>query len=54
MMRRPEGATVDQLAEATGWQKHSVRGLLSAKVSKQHAISKTKAEKHTVYRIAAD
>jgi hypothetical protein len=52
MMRRPEGATVEQLAEATGWQRHSVRGLISAKLAKQHSITRTKAEKHTVYRIA--
>ncbi|MBL6081569.1 DUF3489 domain-containing protein [Belnapia sp. T18] len=26
MLRRPEGATVAQIAEATGWQAHTVRG----------------------------
>ena len=28
MLRRPEGATVAQIAEATGWAAHTVRGLL--------------------------
>jgi len=26
MLRRPEGATVDEVAGATGWQRHTVRG----------------------------
>src|SRR5258707_10618222 len=26
MLRRPEGATVDEVASATGWQRHTVRG----------------------------
>ena len=29
MLRRPEGATVDEVANATGWQRHTVRGVLS-------------------------
>ena len=26
LMRRPAGATIEQLAKATGWQNHSIRG----------------------------
>jgi len=29
MLKRPEGATAAQIAEATGWQMHSIRGFLS-------------------------
>jgi hypothetical protein len=29
MLRRPEGATVAQIAEATGWQAHTVRGFFA-------------------------
>ena len=29
MLRRPEGATVDEISHATGWQRHTVRGLFS-------------------------
>ena len=29
MLRRPEGATVDEVASAMGWQRHTVRGLFS-------------------------
>ncbi|HAT49005.1 MAG TPA: hypothetical protein DCS88_01550 [Alphaproteobacteria bacterium] len=29
MLKRPEGATAAQIAEATGWQGHTIRGFLS-------------------------
>jgi Protein of unknown function (DUF3489) len=29
MLKRPEGATVEQIAEATGWQHHTIRGAIS-------------------------
>src|SRR5258708_7362239 len=29
MLRRPEGATVDEVANVTGWQRHTVRGVVS-------------------------
>ncbi|HKD26961.1 MAG TPA: DUF3489 domain-containing protein [Xanthobacteraceae bacterium] len=29
MLRRREGATVDEVASATGWQRHTVRGVFS-------------------------
>ena len=29
MLRRAEGATVAQIAEATGWASHTVRGFLA-------------------------
>jgi predicted nucleic acid-binding Zn ribbon protein len=29
LMQRPEGATIDEMAKASGWQKHTVRGFLS-------------------------
>ena len=35
LLRRPGGATLSVLMEATGWQAHSVRGFLSGKLSKQ-------------------
>jgi hypothetical protein len=29
MLRRPNGADLDEIAEATGWQKHTIRGAIS-------------------------
>src|SRR5215472_699814 len=34
MLRRPEGATVDEVANATGWQRHTVRGVFSGTLKK--------------------
>ena len=31
MLRRPDGATVDQIGKALDWQKHSVRGAMSGR-----------------------
>jgi hypothetical protein len=29
MLRRPEGATIEAIVAATGWQPHTVRGAIS-------------------------
>ncbi len=38
MLRRPEGATVAQIAEATGWNSNTVRGFLAGLKKKGHAV----------------
>ena len=35
LLGRPEGATRREIEQLTGWQRHSVRGFLSAGVRKQ-------------------
>ncbi len=35
MLKRPEGATVEQIAVATGWQHHTIRGAISGAVKKK-------------------
>lgn len=35
MLRRPEGATVAQVIEATGWQPHTVRGFFAGLKARQ-------------------
>jgi hypothetical protein len=35
LLRRPEGATVEQIAEATGWQHHTIRGAISGALKKK-------------------
>ena len=57
MLRRPEGATIAQVIEATGWQKHTVRGAISGALKKKRGleVTSTKSESgERVYRIAAD
>jgi hypothetical protein len=46
LLRRPEGATLQKLVEATGWQAHSVRGFLSGTLAKKmgHKITRVKRE----------
>jgi hypothetical protein len=53
MLRRPEGATVDEVAGTTGWQRHTVRGVFSATLKKKLGLTlaSTKEERGRVYRI---
>src|SRR5215510_2940326 len=55
MLRQPEGATVDEVASVTGWQRHTVRGVLSGTLKKKLGLSLASAqeERGRVYRIAA-
>lgn len=39
LMHRPEGATVAQMGEATGWQPHSVRGALAGALKRKHKLT---------------
>ncbi|MBF0296971.1 MAG: DUF3489 domain-containing protein [Magnetococcales bacterium] len=39
MMQRPEGATLAQIAEATGWQPHSIRAFISTSKKKGMEIA---------------
>jgi len=56
MLRRPDGATIEQLSKALDWQAHSVRGAMSGALKKKQGLSvaSEKREDGTrVYRIAA-
>jgi hypothetical protein len=46
LLGRPEGATLQQLMETTGWQPHSVRGFLSGTLAKKlgHKITRVKRD----------
>jgi Protein of unknown function (DUF3489) len=35
LLQRPEGATVEQIAKVTGWQKHTIRGAISGALKKK-------------------
>ena len=53
LLRRPEGATLDDMMHATGWQAHSVRGAIAGAIKKGLGLSvlSEKAEAGRVYRI---
>ena len=55
MLRQPEGATVDEVASVTGWQRHTVRGAFSGTLKKKLGLTLASAneERGRVYRIAA-
>jgi predicted transcriptional regulator len=41
MLRRPEGATVEQIAEMTGWQNHTIRGAIAGALKKKLGLTIT-------------
>ena len=54
MLQRPEGATIAQVVEATGWQPHTVRGAFAGALKKRLGLevaSEKVAERGQVYRI---
>ena len=55
MLQRPEGATVAEMVEATGWLAHTVRGSISGAVKKKLGLPITAGKvegRGTVYRIS--
>ena len=53
LLRRPEGATIYDLAEATGWQVHSVRGAIAGALKKGRGLNviSAKTDAGRFYRI---
>jgi len=54
LMRRPGGATLPEIMETTGWQKHTVRGFVSILGSKGgiKVESSKNADGERTYRVA--
>ena len=53
-LARAGGATIDELAAATGWQKHSVRGAMAGTLKRKgHEIASTKADGVRRYSLVA-
>ncbi|MGD1092123.1 MAG: DUF3489 domain-containing protein [Bryobacteraceae bacterium] len=53
LLKRPSGATLNELMAETGWQPHSVRGFISGQLSKRlgFRIKSFKRAGERVYRI---
>lgn len=53
LLQRSGGATVDELAMVTNWQKHSLQGMMSGVLRKKLGLTITsdKEERGRVYRI---
>jgi 4-hydroxy-3-methylbut-2-enyl diphosphate reductase IspH len=55
LLKRPEGATIKQICEATGWQQHTVRGAFAGSFKKKLGLVITSSKddnSERVYRIA--
>ena len=53
LLRRAEGATLEELTKATGWQKHTVRASLTGLKKKGHVIQRGKRGETTCYNVEA-
>jgi hypothetical protein len=55
LLQRPQGATVDEIATVMGWQRHTVRGLISGALKKKLGLPviSEKTEHGRLYRIPA-
>lgn len=56
LLSRPQGATIADMAAATSWQAHSIRGAIAGAIKKKlgKAVSSEKSDGGRVYRIAPD
>ncbi len=55
MLRRPEGATIAQICEATGWKAHTVRGTFAGAFKKKLGLEITSTKEsggQRLYRIS--
>jgi hypothetical protein len=52
LLSRPEGATLETMMAASGWQKHSIRGFLAGALKKKgYTASSTITPEGRTYRI---
>ena len=54
MLRAPDGATIEELTAATGWQSHTVRGAMAGALKKKLGLEVTSEKvegRGRVYRL---
>jgi len=51
LLKRKQGATLDELVAATGWLPHTSRAALTGLKKKGHTIARDQREEKTCYRI---
>jgi len=54
LLKRPEGATLDEILELTGWQKHTARAAISHALKKKHGyhiVSDKPKDGKRIYKI---
>ena len=52
LLKRPEGATLDELLAATGWLPHTTRAAMTGLKKKGHQITRTKVDGISRYTVA--
>ena len=55
MLKRPSGATIDEIVSATGWQSHSARGAMAGALKKKLGLTITSEKDESrgrIYRIS--
>ena len=54
LLHREDGATLDEIGQATGWLRHSARAVFTGLRKKGFAIDKQKVDGATRYSITAE
>lgn len=54
MLERRQGATLDELVQATGWQPHTTRAALTGLRKKGHLIERRQRDNMSCYSIVSD
>jgi hypothetical protein len=55
MLKRPEGATIQQIIEVTGWQQHTIRGTFAGSFKKKLGLNITSSKEtgaERIYRVS--
>ena len=53
LLKRKQGASLDQIVTATGWQQHTARAAMTGLKKKGHTIERTAVDGVSLYRITA-